>query len=136
MSFIPRALRTERRNEAFSRAYRAAGHTAMETALAAIPVVFGPAYLINELKLRAEKLIAMSYGHAGVRARFRFFTSIIVDRGLDLDQSIALVRTKCRDFGFADELHLILRWMRARGMHQAFAEMVAAERSVFAEAAE
>lgn len=125
-TFRPRSDRDTARGDAAAARFRASGMPALAVALACVDVQFGPAYRINNFKRRVERIIRMTYGHPEIRARFFFFTSIIAHRGLSLDQACILLRTECRDFGFADEFYLTLRWLRFKRMHKAFAEMVAA----------
>lgn len=81
----------------------------------------------------ARQWIGKSFGHPETRARFASFTARFVEQGYDLELACRLLRIACaapRVPLITRELHLILRWMRARKMHVAFAETVAAMRPV------
>lgn len=133
VTFRPRATRDALRGAAaFDRA-RAAGMKVLDAAQADIETRFGPAYQINRLKGRAERCIKMSYGHPAIRARFFTHSRLIIKDGLTLDQACALVAVCAKGkralrYGFEAELALILRWLRFKRMHAAFAETVAAAR--------
>lgn len=112
---------------------------ALQVALECTAVVFGPAYHINNFKRTVERWIAKSYGSPEVRARFAHHAAFICENGLGLDDACEILRLDCqceRPFErirlpgmVRKELFLILRWLRAQGMHQEFAETVAAERA-------
>lgn len=100
---------------------------ALQAALAAIAREFRHSHA-NHM---ARQWIAKSYGHPDTRARFYFFTQEFVARGLSLDEACEFVRGVCalpRASTISKELHLILRWLRAKHMHRDFADMVAAIR--------
>lgn len=130
-TFRPRADRDMARGNAVAARLRAQGVPALQVALQACDAQFGPAYQINGLKRRAERIIRMSYGHPEVRVRFKFYTGLFVAAGHDLDQACTVMRraSKSDKSGFGAELHLILRWLRFKNMHRDFAAMLNAERA-------
>lgn len=135
MSGFPRTERMHALGQAAAARVHASGGCAMDAACAAIETSFGPASIINSHKRRVERLIRLSFGHPEVRARFRYYIDQFTASGVDLDAACALLRDECRASHPRErgvrlpsmvraELHLILRWLRAKRMHRDFADMI------------
>lgn len=149
LSFRPRAGRPEAVGLAAGRRARLAGGTALDVAYADCEARFGAAYQINSHKRRVEALIRKSFGSAEVRAYFQHFIELFITNAVSLDEACDFIRfakdkcaagrvsTRARSYiTVRSELHLILRWLRAKGMHAEFAETVAGLRQPQLEAAE
>jgi hypothetical protein len=109
----------------------------MAVALAHIGAAFDEAAVINEFKLRIERVIALGPDHAAVRARYGARAAMLA--GLSLDESTMRVERWRRDehkafqiasvFGrgtrlsleVLSELRVILRLMRKKNMQAEFA---------------
>lgn len=110
--------------------------SAMDRALAAIEAGFSNAGVINSHKLRVERFIRMSFGHPEPRARYRTFIDWFVRENMSLNEACTAVAEERNAYhrlplvrAIHAELYLILRWLRAKGMHAEFAETIAAMRA-------
>ena len=142
---MPYRRREERDRERARRAaavVQAKGHSALDAALTEIGAAFDQAAVINDFKIRIERLIRRGPRHPALRARFGARAAIL--RGRSLDAAIATVERWWRDerkaFQIASalgggsrlsleisrELRLILRLMRFRRMEAAYFETLAA----------
>ena len=107
---------------------------ALQAALAAIAWEFRH----SPANAMARQWIRKSFGHPETRARFAHQIDFFVRHGVTLNQACLYAAIDCRvphpgervalPRMARNELRLILRWMRARKMHAAFAETVAAMR--------
>lgn len=138
-AYRPRATRDHIRGRIAADKARAAGAKALDCAFAAIEAQFGIAGSINSDKRRAEALIRRSFGHPETRARFHYYAAQIADPGLTLDQACDFLRAERTNdprhshrlaHMIRSELHIILRWLRAKRMHRDFADMVDAMRAI------
>ncbi len=125
-----------------SAAARVGPRPAMAVALAQIGAAFDEAAVINDFKIRIERLIRLGPRHPAVRARFGARAAML--SGRNLDAAIALVERCWRDerkafqiasaFGCATrlslevlgELRLMLRLMRFKRMRQEYDVILAA----------
>ena len=114
----------------------------MAAALAQIGAAFDEAATINAFKIRVERLIRLGPHHPAVRARFGARAAMLSGRGLDSAVVVAerWWRDERKAFQIASalgcatrlslevlgELRLILRLMRCKRMHAAFAEFLSA----------
>lgn len=137
MAFRPRKDRLINLAGSAADQARAAGETALEAAIAAIDAGFGDAYVHNDLKRRVE--INLRRGANDIDVRIRY--GLLVDRLLPSDcLATALLQVRravmiereagrrhLRQRGFTEpgaratrqrlaEAHLILRWLRAKGL--------------------
>ena len=140
----PHRPRPERGLERARRAAVAARNTtdngarpALAAALAAIEAAFDRAAVVNDLKIAVDRHIHRGPEHPAVRARFQAPAALL--RGHSLDAAIATIerwqRDEQRAFAIAsafgrgsrlslqvlDELHLLLRWLRFKRLHAAYA---------------
>jgi hypothetical protein len=114
----------------------------MAIALAQIAAAFDDAAAINDFKLRVERFLRLGPQHPLVRARFGARAAMLSGHGLA--GALAVTERRWRDetaafhlasaFGRGErltldvlrELRLILRWMRARGLHVEFGAIAGA----------
>jgi hypothetical protein len=140
----PPRLRIERVLERARRAAVAARNTtdngarpALAAALASIEAAFDRAAVVNDLKVAVERHIRRGAEHPAVRARFKGRAALL--RGHSLDAAIATIercqRDEQRAFAIAsafgrgsrlplqvlEELRLLLRWLRFKRLHAAYA---------------
>jgi hypothetical protein len=141
----PRRERDLQRMRRAAEAVRAAGgapQPALAAALAQISAAFAEAAVINDYKVRVERLMLLGPDHAAVCARFG--PRALMLRGRDLAAATLTVERRWRDerralqiasaFGrgtrrsleVLGELRLILRLMRSKRMHAAYEAMRAA----------
>jgi hypothetical protein len=110
---------------------------ALAAALAALEAAFDRAAIVNDLKIAVERHIRRGAEHPAVRARFVARAALL--RTCDLDAAIVTIdrwrRDEQRAFAIAsafgrgsrlslqvlDELHLLLRWLRFKRLHAAYA---------------
>jgi hypothetical protein len=150
MTHRPRA---ERDGERARAAVIATGATssAMDRALAQIGAAFGEAAVVNDFKLRVERLFRLGPRHPGVRARFGLRAER--SHSADLHLTIGLVERCWRNerkafqiasaFGYGSRLslevlreaRLALRLMRFKQMHLEYAALAAALRGESAQEA-
>ena len=142
---MPYRRRQERNRERARRAAaveQAKGQSALDVALTEIGVAFDQAAIVNDFKLRVERLIRCGPRHPALRARFAARAAML--RGRSLDAAIATVERWWRDerkaFQIASalgggtrlslevlrELRLALRLMRFKRMEAEYAVIVAA----------
>ena len=142
MPMRPRRQRELERTRRAAAAARSQGRAALAVAFAQIDAAFGQAAAINAFKLRVEDWLRLGPQHPAVRARFGARAALL--GGRDLDIAIVAVerwwRAERKAFQIASafgrggrlsievlaELRLILRLMRRKRMHAAFASIVAA----------
>jgi hypothetical protein len=142
--YTPHRPRVERDLERARRAAVAARNTtddgarpALAAALAAIEAAFDRAAIVNDLKIAVERHIRRGPEHPAVRARFQARATLL--RGHSLDAAIVTIerwqRDEQRAFAIAsafgrgsrlslqvlDELRLLLRWLRFKHLHAAYA---------------
>jgi len=140
----PHRPRVERDLERAQRAAVAARNTtdnaarpALAATFAAIEAAFDRAAVVNDLKIAVERHIRRGPEHPAVRARFEARATLL--RGRSLDAAIATTERWQRDeqraftiasaFGrggrlslqILDELRLLLRWLRFKRLHAAYA---------------
>ncbi len=114
---------------------------ALAATLAAIETAFDQAAIVNDLKIAVERHIRRGPAHAAVRARFAARAALL--HGSNLDGAIVAVerwrRDEQRAFAIAnafgrgsrlplavlEELRLLLRWLRFKQMHAAYAVALA-----------
>lgn len=127
--YRPRVDRDQARGRLVFAKAQASGKSALDAAMIAIEATFGAASVINRHKRDVERWIRLSYGHPEVRARFAHFIRLFAVRGVDLDEACAMLAAECHARHklplarmVRAELHLILRWMRAKRMHRDFVE--------------
>jgi hypothetical protein len=141
-AYRPRRERDRMRARRATEAARSSGEPAMAAALAQIGAAFDEAAVINEFKIKVERLIRLGPDHPAVRARFESRVTML--RGRSIDAAIVTVeRWWCdeqRAFAIAsafgrgsrlsleilDELHLLLRWVRFKRLHAEYAAALAA----------
>jgi hypothetical protein len=113
------------------------GGSAMDQAMAAIDATFNEAGIVNSHKLRVERYIRLSFAHPETRARYAGHIRRFAEGNVSLDQACRILRMERmspRRESIAlprmvrAELHLILRWLRAKRMHRGFAETIVALR--------
>jgi hypothetical protein len=142
---MPYRRREERDRERARRAAataRTKGQSALDIALTEIGAAFDEAAVINDFKIRVERLIRRGPRHPTLRARLGARAAML--RGRDLDTAIATVERWWRDerkaFQIASalgggtrlslevlrELRLVLRLMRFKRMEAAYSETIAA----------
>ncbi len=140
---ISRPARDLARAHAASARVTAAGGSAMEAALAAIDAAFNRSATHNRLKQRVEYLLALGPAHPEVKARFRDRARRMAERRLDLAAAVAtiadMLKEERRLFHFCraltlnrprlslmvlSEAHLLLRFMRRKGMGKQFPEIL------------
>jgi hypothetical protein len=144
----PHRPRLERDLERAQRAAVAARSTtdngarpALAAALAALEAAFDRAAAVNDLKIAVERHIRRGAEHPAVRARFVARAALL--RTCDLDAAIVTIerwrRDEQRAFALAsafgrgsrlslqvlDELRLLLRWLRFKRLHAAYANACA-----------
>jgi hypothetical protein len=120
----------------------AGSRPALAAALAQIAAAFDEAAAINGFKIKVERLIRLGPDHPAVRARFAARAGLLHGRGLDA--AIVTIERWRRDeqrafaiasafgrggrlmLGVLDELRLLLRWLRFKRMHAAYAAALAA----------
>lgn len=122
---------------------RAYGGTAMEAALAGIAAAFDGTGQHNRMKQRASHLLALGPEHPEVKARFRNRARRVAELRLDLHAAIAMAADQLKEerrlFHFChaltlnrprlpmmvlSEAHLLLRFMRRKGMAKQFPEIL------------
>jgi hypothetical protein len=142
---MPYRRRQERDRERARRAAavaQAKGQSALDVALTEIGAAFDQAAIINDFKIRAERLMRREPRHPALRARFGARTARL--HGRDLDAAIATVERWWRDerkaFQIASalgggtrlslevlrDMRLVLRLMRFKRMEAAYFEALAA----------
>ena len=142
---MPYRRRQERDRERARRAaavLRAKGQSALDVALTEIGAAFDQSAVINDFKIRVERLMRRGPRHPALRARFGARATRL--HGRNLDAAIATVERWWRDerkaFQIASaldggtrlslevlrELRLILRLMRFKRMEVAYFESLAA----------
>ena len=141
-AYRPRQTRTDERLARAAAAARGRAQPAMAIALAQIDAAFDEAAVINDFKLRVERIIGLGPAHPAMRARYAARAAMLSGRGLD--GAVMLAERWWRDerkayaiasaFGRGSrlslevlgELRLILRWLRFRGMRAAYETALAA----------
>jgi hypothetical protein len=142
---MPYRRRQERDRERARRAAaveRAKGQSALDVALTEIGAAFDQAAVVNDFKIRVERLIRRGPHHPALRARFGARATRL--HGRDLDAAIATVERWWRDerkaFQIASalgggsrlslevlrDMRLVLRLMRIKRMEAAYCEVLAA----------
>jgi hypothetical protein len=142
---MPYRRRQERDRERARRAAAAAqvlGQSALDVALTEIGAAFDQSAVINDFKIRVERLIRRGPRHPALRARFGARAARL--HGRSLDAAIVTVERWWRDerkaFQIASalgggsrlslevlrELRLVLRLMRFKRMEAAYSETLAA----------
>jgi hypothetical protein len=142
---MPYRRRQERDRERARRATaveRAKGQSALDVALTEIGTAFDQAAVINDFKIRAERLMGRGPRHPALRARFGVRAARLHGRGLDA--AIVTVERWWRDerkaFQIASalgggtrlplevlrDMRLILRLMRFKRMEAEYFETIAA----------
>jgi hypothetical protein len=124
----PRRDRDRLRARRAAEAVRNGGEPAMAAAMAQIGAAFDEAAVINNFKIKVERMIRLGPDHPAARARFEARAAML--RGRSLDAAIVTVerwrRDEQRAFAIASafsrgsrlsldvlsELRLLLRWMR------------------------
>jgi hypothetical protein len=142
MPYRRREERDRERARRIATAARALGQSALDVALTEIGAAFDQAAVINDFKIRVERLIRRGLHHPALRARFGARAARL--HGRDLDAATATVERWWRDeqkaFQIASalgggtrlslevlrELRLILRLMRFRRMEAEYFETLAA----------
>ena len=121
----------------------AAGGTAMEAALASIDAAFNRAAIHNRFKQRVGYLLSCGPEHPEVKARFRDRARRMAEMRFRLDEAIAMTAAALKEerrlFHFCraltlnrprlpmmvlSEAHLLLRFMRRKGMAKQFPEIM------------
>ena len=90
MPYRPRAARDRERMAAAATNVRATGGSATSVALAQIGAAFGEAAVVNDFKVRVERLLRLGPQHTAVRARFGARAAML--SGCDLETTIADVK--------------------------------------------
>ena len=142
---MPYRRRQERDRERARRAAaveRAKGQSALDVALTEIGAAFDQAAVVNDFKIRVERLIRRGLRHPALRARFGARAARL--HGRDLDAAIAAVERWWRDerkaFQIASalgggtrlslevlrDMRLVLRLMRFKRLEAAYFEALAA----------
>jgi hypothetical protein len=142
---MPYRRREERDRERARRAaavVQAKGQSALDVALTEIGAAFDQSAVVNDFKIRVERLMRRGPRHPALRARFGTRAAML--RGRSLDAAIATVERWWRDerkaFQIASalgggtrlslevlrDMRMVLRLMRFKRMEAAYFETVAA----------
>jgi len=130
-TYRPRDMRSKFLGHIAYSGAKQAGKSAMDAACARIDAEFGNAAIINDFKLRVERVILFGPTHPAIRARYGKRAEMLM--GMSLIQALFVVdrlyRTEQKAFKIASalgrgnrlslevlhELRLIFRWFRATG---------------------